>query len=662
LQGKFLAITVPLVLASTLVLFALFEANTHRVALQQLEQNLEKLVARQSAVLSAPLWNLDDEQIDLTLAAIFIDRDVVSVKVYDEAGNVFDEIGQTGTTGERTVVLAKDIVFAGGGENKVVGRLEIGVTDQWVWSATKSRLLVAGAIAFLVVVAVVISALVGHYRIIGRPLERLLASIEQAKRTGIREVVDWRSEDEVGTVITAFNEMQLRQDAYEAELHSARDELEQRVEKRTAELAATRDEALRARTQLTDAVESLPEAFSLFDADDRLILYNRKYQEMYADLDIPVVIGDRYERILRAAIDKGLVPDIRERPQAWLEERLQKHRNPGVPYEQPRAGGRWLNISERKTEEGGTVAIFTDITEIKGREEQLRVAKEQAERALIELEQAQAILVQTQKMASLGHLTAGIAHEIKNPLNFVNNFAEMSAELLAELKEEIEPSLATLAHNVKDDALDLFNTLNGNLAKIKEHGTRADKIVKGMLSHAREGPSTAGDTNLNVLLEESLNLAYHGMRAEYSDFSVTMEKDFDDAVGEIELFPQEITRVFLNVISNGFYTVHQRRLRSGGADYKPALKISTRDLGEHVEVRIRDNGTGIPPSALDKIFDPFFTTKPTGEGTGLGLSLSYETVVQQHHGRFDVATKEGEFSEFVITLPRKATHAVATKG
>ena len=279
-------------------------------------------------------------------------------------------------------------------------------------------------------------------------------------------------------------------------------------------------------------------------------------------------------------------------------------------------------------------------------------SREQAEAALQELTQAQETLVHTEKMASLGQLAAGIAHEIKNPLNFVNNFSEVSAEMLVEMQESLKESIGRLGEEAREDVEDLFETLSANLVRIKEHGARADSIVKGMLSHAREGPSTSRMADLNSLLEESLNLSYHGARAENQSFNVTLRREFDPEAGQAEMFPQEITRVFLNLISNGFYAVYKKQTSGKVTDYEPTVAISSRNLGDSVAVQVRDNGTGIPRDAIDKVFDPFFTTKPTGEGTGLGLSLSYDIVVKQHHGRFEVESREGEFTEFTVTLPR----------
>ena len=273
--------------------------------------------------------------------------------------------------------------------------------------------------------------------------------------------------------------------------------------------------------------------------------------------------------------------------------------------------------------------------------------------SLEELRTAQDRLIQTEKLASLGQLTAGIAHEIKNPLNFVNNFAALSAELTDELNEALKP--VRFEDSVREAVGELTGLLKDNLEKVVQHGKRADSIVKNMLLHSREGSGDHRPADINALLDESLNLAYHGARAEKPAFNVTLQRDFDPAAGTIEIFPQEITRVFLNLISNGFYAVTRRKAELGEADFDPLLSATTKDLGDIVEIRIRDNGIGIPPEVKEKMFNPFFTTKPAGEGTGLGLSMSHDIIVKQHGGSIDVATEPGQFTEFIIVLPR-ASH------
>ena len=273
-------------------------------------------------------------------------------------------------------------------------------------------------------------------------------------------------------------------------------------------------------------------------------------------------------------------------------------------------------------------------------------------RSLEELRTAQDRLVQTEKLASLGQLTAGIAHEIKNPLNFVNNFSAVSVELIDELREALVG--AHLDSKLRAEIGEIADTLQGNLDKVVQHGKRADAIVKNMLLHSRQGSGEHRPVDINALVDESLNLAYHGARAEKQGFNITLERSFDPAAGEVDLFPQEITRVLLNLISNGFYAATKRKAEANGGDYEPTLAAATKNLGDSVEIRIRDNGTGIPPEVKEKLFNPFFTTKPAGEGTGLGLSISHDIIVKQHGGSIEVDTQPGEFTEFRIVLPRRA--------
>jgi GAF domain-containing protein len=278
--------------------------------------------------------------------------------------------------------------------------------------------------------------------------------------------------------------------------------------------------------------------------------------------------------------------------------------------------------------------------------------------SLEELRAAQDRLIQTEKLASLGQLTAGIAHEIKNPLNFVNNFSAVSVELIDELRELIDNPGP--GDQQRAELRELMGMLQGNLDKIVQHGKRADSIVKNMLLHSRQGSGEHRPVDINNIVEESLNLAYHGARAEKQGFNITLERAFDPDAGEVDLFPQEIIRVLLNLISNGFYAATSRNAADGS--YEPTLSAKTKNLGNSVEISIRDNGTGIPPEVKERIFNPFFTTKPAGEGTGLGLSLSHDIVVKQHAGKIEVDTSPGEFTEFRIVLPRAAATIAKSRG
>ena len=379
-----------------------------------------------------------------------------------------------------------------------------------------------------------------------------------------------------------------------------------------------------ARARLTDAIESISDGFALWDLEDRLVICNSRCQEILdaADLFVP---GTLFVDLLRSFERSGrydLSPS--GNPSAWIEERLAMHRNPPSTCDIRLANGRWLRVSEFRTREGGTVTIWADITAAKERERELELARDSAaeasrtmEEAYRELKAAQASLVHAEKMASFGQLTAGIAHEIKNPLNFVNNFAGLSVELLGELKEALAPALTTLDAPVLADAEDLIATLTGNLSKIAEHGRRADGIVRSMLLHSRSGSGERQKANVNALIDEALNLAYHGARAQDQTFNVTLERDLAPDLGPIELIPQDMTQVFINLFGNGFYATAKRQ-RSGDADYRPVLRVATRSIGEQIEISVRDNGIGIPPDVRSKLFTPFFTTKPTGEGRDWG--------------------------------------------
>ncbi len=283
------------------------------------------------------------------------------------------------------------------------------------------------------------------------------------------------------------------------------------------------------------------------------------------------------------------------------------------------------------------------------RDEQRR-RTEELEKAYRDLRGMQDQLLTQQKLASLGSLAAGIAHEIKNPLNFVTNFAALSNELLGELKSAIDAG-------DKAEAAALLESLGGNLAKIEEHGKRADRIVRGMLMHSRKRGGDRESADLNALLTECVQLAFHGLRSQDMTFNAAIAMHLDPAVGNVEVFPQDLSRVFLNLAANAFYAVNEKR-KTSDQGFAPTVTASTRSAGdEEVEVRVRDNGMGIPPAVLGKIFEPFYSTKPSGSGTGLGLSISREIVVQEHHGTLRAETQEGEFAEFIVTLPRHSSSA-----
>ena len=380
LQAKFLAITVPLVLLSTVALFAVVQINTQRTANRGLQSKLQEVVAIQSTSLAGPLWNVDEKQVSLILAAMVIDPEILGARVYDESGGVVAEVGTMVAADHNVFVTDAPIGF----ETEIIGRLEVALTDRLVQEATRERLQIAGGVAILLVLSVVLSVLLAHRRTVGTPLRRLSESIRTAQEQGVRQSVEWQSKDEMGAVVSAFNEMQRRQEADEQELRAARDHLEQRVEERTSELVATqekatasRDEAMRAQSLLSDAIESISGGFSLYDRDDRLVVCNSNYRDiMYPGIESVLEPGMTFETIVRAAIERGLIADAEGRVEDWVAERLQRHRNPGAPHVQRRAGDVWIQVSERKTESGGIVAVYSDITNIKRAESALRESEE----------------------------------------------------------------------------------------------------------------------------------------------------------------------------------------------------------------------------------------------------------------------------------------------
>ena len=512
------------------------------------------------------------------------------------------------------------------------------------------------------------------------PIQALRAGAERIGSGDLAQRISIRTGDELEGLADQFNDMGAR-------LQESYADLEQKVEQRTAELSeslqqqtATADVLKvisRSTFDLQTVLQTLVEsAARLCDADKATITRQKDghfyraesvgFSDEFMDhvKNLPVQ-PDRGSASGRALLEGHMVhiPDVLADPEYTFDEAK-------------RWGDFRTILSVPMLREGAPIGVLA-LTRVEVRpftEKQIELVTTFADQAAIAIENvrlfeqvqertrelsqsledlrtAQDRLIQTEKLASLGQLTAGIAHEIKNPLNFVNNFSALSTELIDEVNDLLKT--ASLEDKTREELDELTHMLKGNLEKVVQHGKRANSIVKNMLLHSREGSGEHRPTDINAIVEESLNLAYHGARAEKPGFNITLKRNLDPAAGMIDAYPQEITRVFLNLISNGFYAATKRK-EAEDDSFEPSLSATTRSLGNKVEIRIRDNGTGIPEEVKERMFNPFFTTKPAGEGTGLGLSMSHDIVVKQHGGTIDVATEPGAFTEFIITLPRRA--------
>ncbi|MCF6285075.1 MAG: PAS domain S-box protein [Candidatus Hydrogenedentes bacterium] len=512
---------------------------------------------------------------------------------------------------------------------------------------------------FIVIAAILVLCFVADFlaKPIVRPLRstvKILKGMVQGE-DALNQRLVVRGKDEVAELASSFNQfMDKLQMLYGS------------LEKEIADRQAAQKEVERSQQYYKALIENAPDVIVVLDAQRQPLFVSPAFERTF---------GYAPEEVLGSTLLGLIHPDDLERLQSTVATALDEpEKLTRIEYRIRHKDGHWVDVASVGTNHtdnsniAGVVINMRDITRRKEADRILREYSTTLERDValrtIELQQnrdelahtieelrtTQDRLVLNEKMASLGALTAGIAHEIKNPLNFVTNFAELTAELAEELGEEIEPLIAHVEPDIRDNLNELLRDIRQNSQKIEAHGKRADSIVKAMLLHSRGQKDERQSTDINVLLEEYVHLSYHGMRALDSSFNIELDLNFSPDLPELDVVPQDLARVFLNILNNGCYASHQRK-KEEGHGFHPVLTVSTELKDGKVMIRIRDNGEGIPKDILDKIFTPFFTTKPAGAGTGLGLSISYDIVVQEHHGELRVESEPGEYTEFQITLP-----------
>jgi adenylate cyclase len=479
LRGKFLRITIPLIFLSVIGVFGVIELMTYRNAINRMEQVLDGMLRTQAAALANPLWNLDDDQIRLSLEAIVTNREILAARVLGEDGGL---IGEAGAVSDRIspgdlMPLEREIIYDAGAGPNVIGTLEFVATREVVWERTRNRLLVAAVIALVAVSIEVAAALYALRTIIGQPLARLLASINQARSGEERRPVAWDSTDELGQVIAAYNEMQAQQHRYENELRAARDTLEDRVRERTAELAAARDQSVQARARLDDAIEAISDGFSLYDADDRLVVSNTRYRQiLHAGDDTIMKPGARFETILRSAVERGYIADAVGDEERWLAGRLERHRSQAEPHIQRYVSGRWVRVSEQPTQDGGTVAVYSDITELKRREEELAAKSTQLEQLSNQL--AKYLSPQLYESIFQGRQEVKIAATRKKLTVFFSDLADFT-----ETADRLE----------SEELTQLLNHYLNEMSQIAlEHGATIDKYIGDAILLFFGDPQTRG--------------------------------------------------------------------------------------------------------------------------------------------------------------------------
>ncbi len=602
-----------MVLVSTLLVFGLFEWNARRAAEQELQVKLDKLVEIQSAVVAESLWNVADEQIKLILAALHTDPDVVAAAVYDERDRLVAAVGDIAQLDAARYSAQRDIRYDSGGQTIKIGAFRVALTDARLRALARGRLSLVAVLAGILLVAVVAATLTANRRIIGRPLSLLLDSINQSRSGAHPTPVDWRSDDEIGIVVNAFNELQAQQTAYQQELRAVNDNLERRVEERTADLAEAEAAATEARSLLTDAIASISEGFALFDRDNRLIVANQRYWDiMITDGDCELGENPAFDQIVHCAADSGRYPAAEADRSAWIDRQIRRQREADAPFIQEMAGNRWQMISYRKTKQGGTVAVHSDITDIQRISGELKAAKEAAEMA------------NEAKSAFL----ATMSHEIRTPLNGIIGMSTLLAGTeLDEGQRDFSNTICTAAETlltIIDDILD-FSKVEAGALELERTTVDLADVIEG-----------SAELLASKAAEKGLELACR------------INPDVPPAiVGD----PVRLRQILMNLLNNAVKFTDAGEVVLTVTTATPEASAP----GDSALLRfsIRDTGIGIPADRMNRLFKSFSqvdasTTRRYG-GTGLGLVIT-KRLVELMGGEIEVDSKPGEGTTFSFTL------------
>ncbi len=604
LQAKFLSFVAPLVLVAIALVFGVVEWISANRAEQAISRKLEQILSTQSEVLADPVWNVAREQIHLVADAIMLDEDVAVLTVRDEDGKLI--LSQSKVSEDDNLLEAQsDIKFGSGEEAEVIGTFSLALRNDRIIAERTERMLAAGALAAVLLLAVIVSALVANRRIVGRPLERLLEAIKTVEEGRARQPVQWSSRDEMGEVITAFNKMMAREETNLKRLEESRDALEQAVAERTAELSKTS-------TQLTTAIESISDGFTLYDEQDRLVVSNSTYLDMmYDGLETDLKTGATFEDIIRKAVGRGLIKDAVGNEETWIKQRFEAHKNPSGAHVQKRHDGTWLRINERKTEDGGTVATFTDITE-------LQLAREEAEAA----------------NEAKSSFLATMSHEIRTPLNGIMGMSTLLQDTkLNDEQRDYSDTISTAADTlltIINDILD-FSKVEAGALELERTPLDVAEVVEGAM-----------DLVVSKAAQKGIELA--------SRVGPGVPAGF---LGD----PTRMKQILMNLLNNAVKFTD---------DGEVILTIETVDdgpeppIGESTKVRIavRDTGIGIPEERMDRLFKSFSqvdasTSRKYG-GTGLGLAIS-KRLVDLMGGEIEVSSEFGKGTEFSFEIEVEAT-------